>query len=258
MKQARRMQGHPEPSDTIIYGINAVMALLADPNRVVSTLTLLKGGATPRLQALLALARARGVHPRFVARAALDQMTEQGVHQGVAAQASVRQQPGFDEILARLDTSDRGLLVILDGMEDPRNLGAIIRSAEAFGAMAVIVPKDRTAPLSSVAIKASAGAGERVDVVRVVNVARAIDALRQHGVYVYGLAGEGTTRLEGFSFIGTVALVLGSEGKGLRRLTRERCDALLAISMHGQVGSLNVAVAAGIGLYEVQKCRVSP
>ena len=238
-----------------VYGINPVLALLTDLNRSIESISILKGGHGKRLLEAVSMARSRGLRPRFVERVVLDRMTDFAVHQGIVARAGLRQQPTFLQLLERIEQSDEVLLVLLDSIEDPRNLGAVIRSAEAFGAMAVVLPKDRTAPLSSVAIKASAGAGERMDVVRVVNMARAIAELQSRGVHVYGLAGEGEGRLLNFPFSGSVALVLGGEGKGLRRLTREKCDALLAISMGGSVGSLNIAVAVGIGLYEVQRNR---
>ena len=238
-----------------VYGINPVLALLADLNRPIESISILKGGHGKRLLEAVSLARSRGLRPRFVDRVVLDRMTDAAVHQGIVARAGLRQQPTFNQLLEQIEQRNDALLLLLDSIEDPRNLGAVIRSAEAFGAMAVVLPKDRTAPLSSVAIKASAGAGERMDVVRVVNMARAIAELHNRGVHVYGLAGEGEGCLPNFPFSGSVALVLGGEGKGLRRLTREKCDALLAIPMGGLVGSLNIAVAASIGLYEVQRNR---
>ncbi|MBF0462464.1 MAG: 23S rRNA (guanosine(2251)-2'-O)-methyltransferase RlmB [Magnetococcales bacterium] len=237
-----------------VYGLNPVLALLADHQRVVESITFLKGGHGNRLQEAIELARQRGLRPHFADRSTLDRLSQHAVHQGVVARVGVRRQPSFDDILDRVQQATDCLLVLLDSIEDPRNLGAVIRSAEAFGAMAVILPRDRTAPLSAVAVKASAGAGERVDVVRVINLARAIVELQDRGVQVYGLEAEGAQTLDTVAFSGSVALVLGSEGTGLRRLTREKCDALLAIPMAGGVGSLNVAVAAGIGLYAV-RCR---
>ncbi|MEO5362439.1 MAG: 23S rRNA (guanosine(2251)-2'-O)-methyltransferase RlmB [Magnetococcus sp. DMHC-8] len=237
----------------LIHGLNPVLALLADPARVVESITFLKGGHGNRLQEAIDLARQRGLRPHFADRVTLDRLSNQGVHQGVVARVGLRRQPSWDDLLERVQAAPRAVLLLLDGIEDPRNLGAVLRSAEAFGAMAVVLPRDRTAPLSAVAFKASAGAGERLDVVRVINLARAMGELQDRGVRVYGLAAEGGHNLADFSFSGAVALVLGSEGKGLRRLTREKCDGLLSIAMGGEVGSLNVAVAAGIGLYEVQR-----
>ncbi|MBF0418233.1 MAG: 23S rRNA (guanosine(2251)-2'-O)-methyltransferase RlmB, partial [Magnetococcales bacterium] len=168
-----------------------------------------------------------------------------------------RVQPTWDALLDRLDGLEAPILLLLDGIEDPRNLGAIIRSAEAFGVEAVVLPRDRSAPLSGVAVKASAGAAERVDVIRVTNLARAMNELKEYGVRVIGLDGEAGATLQDGTWRGALAWVLGSEGQGLRRLTRERCDAVVAIPMAGGVGSLNVATAAGIALYETRRGRAA-
>ncbi|MEO5352417.1 MAG: 23S rRNA (guanosine(2251)-2'-O)-methyltransferase RlmB [Magnetococcus sp. XQGC-1] len=236
-----------------VYGLNPVLALLQDAGRAVESITFLKGGHGNRLQEAIELARQRGLRPHFADRITLDRLSNHAPHQGVVARVGLRRQPSFDDILDRLQQQTAAILLLLDGIEDPRNLGAVIRSAEAFGAMAVILPRDRSAPLSSVALKAAAGAGERLDVVRVINLARAIGELQERGVRVYGLAAEGEESLAEITFGPLVALVLGGEGKGLRRLTREKCDALVNIPMAGKVGSLNVAVAAGIGLYAVRR-----
>ena len=248
-----------EFSDTdFVYGLNPVLALLQDADRMVESITFLKGGHGNRLQEAVELARQRGLRPHFADRITLDRLSNHAPHQGVVARVGMRRQPSFDDILDRLQQQNKAVLLLLDGIEDPRNLGAVIRSAEAFGAMAVILPRDRTAPLSSVALKAAAGAGERLDVVRVINLARAIGELQERGVQVYGLAAEGEESLADLTFGPLVALVLGGEGKGLRRLTREKCDALVNIPMSGAVGSLNVAVAAGIGLYAVRRQQSLP
>ncbi|MEO5340182.1 MAG: 23S rRNA (guanosine(2251)-2'-O)-methyltransferase RlmB [Magnetococcus sp. MYC-9] len=256
MGRPTELTQHPPdeaPSADLVYGLNPVLALLADAERRLESITFLKGGHGNRLQEAIELSRQRGLRPHFADRVTLDRMSGHGVHQGVVARVGIRRQPSFDDILDRLQRTNRSLLLVLDTIEDPRNLGAVIRSAEAFGVMAVILPRDRTAPLSSAALKASAGAGERVDVVRVINLARAIGELQARGVHVCGLAAEAEQSLADFSFSGSVALVLGSEGKGLRRLTQEKCDTLLSIPIAGTVGSLNVAVAAGIALYEAQR-----
>ncbi|MBF0096891.1 MAG: 23S rRNA (guanosine(2251)-2'-O)-methyltransferase RlmB [Magnetococcales bacterium] len=245
--------GAEEEGGELLYGLNPVLALLADAQRVVESVTVLKGGHGARLQEVVDLARQRGLRPRFVDRVALDRLTQRGVHQGVVARVGVRRQPSFDELLQQVEALPRVCLLLLDGVEDPRNLGAMLRSAEAFAVQAVVLPRDRAAPLSSLANKAAAGAAERVDVVRVVNLARAIEALQELGVQVCGLAAEGQESIGQFSFAAKVAFVLGSEGKGLRRLTRERCDHLLSIPIAGLVGSLNVSVAASIALYECHR-----
>ncbi len=236
-------------SPGVIHGINPVLALLANDQQPVESVTLQRGSRGKRFQELQQRARERGLRPRFADRRHLDEMTGGAVHQGVVARVGVRKQPRWEELLERLETVSDPLLVVLDEVSDPHNLGAVIRSAEAFGALAVILPKDRSAPLSAVAMKASAGAAARLDVVRVTNLARSIEALQRIGVSVYGLDAEGQRTIDEMDFNGPVALVLGSEGKGLRRLTREKCDALLAIPMSGGTASLNVSVAAGVALY---------
>lgn len=239
--------------ENIIFGINPVLALLADPDRSVDSLTVLKGGHGKRLQEAVDLARQRGIRPRFVDRQSLDRLTGGLSHQGLSARAAIRRQPSFKQILPKFLAGKNSLLLLLDSVEDPRNLGAIIRSAEAFGVTAVIVPKDRSAALSASAAKTSAGAAERMDVVRITNLAHTITELKEADVRVVGLVGEEKRSIHEESFSGPTALVLGGEGKGLRHLTRERCDTLVSIPIIGGVGSLNVAVAGGIACYEVRR-----
>lgn len=246
----------PASPAELIYGINPVLALLRDRSRPVEAVTIQKGLHGSRLEELMALSREREVRPRLVEKPALDRLAGGGVHQGVVARAGLRVQPTWGQLLEALKVAREPLLVLLDGVEDPHNLGAVVRSAEVFGAMAVVIPRDRAAPLTAAAAKAAAGAAERLDVVRVTNLARAMGDLRQLGVRLYGLAGEADTPLGGVPMVGGgVALVLGAEGHGLRRLVRESCDALVAIPMAGEVGSLNVSVAAGVALYEVARQR---
>ncbi|MBF0342070.1 MAG: 23S rRNA (guanosine(2251)-2'-O)-methyltransferase RlmB [Magnetococcales bacterium] len=242
----------------VVFGVNPVLAVLGDGARPVESLSLLQGVRGGRLREVELLALERGVKPRFVERPALDRLAGGGVHQGVVLRVGVRVQPTWEGLLERLEERVDPVLVLLDGVEDPRNLGAILRSAEAFGVEAVVLPRDRAAPLSGVAVKASAGAAGRMDTVRVTNLARAMVELKHYGFRVIGLDGAAQDSLHGSGadWRGPLALVLGGEGKGLRRLTRERCDGLLAIPMTGGVGSLNVATAAGIALYELRRRRM--
>jgi 23S rRNA (guanosine2251-2'-O)-methyltransferase len=239
----------------MVIGVNPVQALFADASRPVEYLAVAKGAGGKRIQDIVDKARAQGLRTRFVDRQTLDGMSGGLAHQGVIARAGIRKQPTFKQIIAKVIGNPKALLVLLDGVEDPHNLGAIIRSAESFGAIAVILPKDRSAALSAVAAKASAGAVERLDVVRVTNLTRSIDELKENGVHVIGLAGEEAQNIKKASLKGAVALVMGGEGKGLRRLTRDHCDSLVSIPITGGVGSLNVSVAAGVALYEVQRSR---
>ncbi|MBF0195129.1 MAG: 23S rRNA (guanosine(2251)-2'-O)-methyltransferase RlmB [Magnetococcales bacterium] len=239
----------------MVIGVNPVQALFADANRPVEYLAVAKGAGGKRIQEIVDKARDQGLRTRFVDRQTLDGMSGGLAHQGVIARAGIRKQPTFKQIIAKVIGNPNALLVLLDGVEDPHNLGAIIRSSESFGVIAVILPKDRSAALSAVAAKASAGAVERLDVVRVTNLTRSIDELKEQGVQVVGLAGEEAQEISKASLKGPVALVMGGEGKGLRRLTRDHCDTLVSIPITGGVGSLNVSVAAGVALYEVQRSR---
>nr|CRH07953.1 23S rRNA (guanosine-2'-O-)-methyltransferase rlmB [Candidatus Magnetococcus massalia] len=241
--------------DTILYGINPVRALL-ESGRPVNQIKIANGKGNNRLQQIVDLARDRGLNIQFVERTALDRMVGQGVHQGVVVRTAPRQGLDWGGLLDAVEDNPHTLIVVLDEVEDPHNLGAIMRSAEAFGAMAVVQTKDRSAPLSAAAIKASAGAAERLDLVKVTNLARALEQLQKANVWVVGLAGdEESVPMGDIDFKGPIALVLGNEGRGLRRLTRKHCDQLAAIPMQSAVESLNVSVAGGVALYEVARQR---
>jgi 23S rRNA (guanosine2251-2'-O)-methyltransferase len=178
-------------------------------------------------------------------------------HQG--AVAAVRPLKAWDEhdLLAAISEIDRPLLLVLDGVTDPHNLGACLRTADAAGAHAVVIPKDRAASVDGVVRKVAAGAAEFIPVATVTNLARALDMLKERGVWVAGTDGEAPESLYGADLDRPLALVLGAEGDGMRRLTRERCDFLVRIPMAGNVESLNVSVAAGIALFEVGRQRAS-
>lgn len=232
-----------------VFGVNPVLAILTSKERPIESMVALKGGRGDKFQQALGLAKERGIRPRLVDRQALDRLTGTANHQGLALRVGFRVQPSFEQFLTRIQPHAKDLLIILDGVEDPRNLGAILRTAEAFGALGVVLPKDRAAPLSGAAVKASAGAAERIDVVRVTNLARAMKTLQDKGVQLVGLDGSAELSLDKYAFQGTIALILGNEGKGLRRLTKENCDVLVSIPMQGKTGSLNVAVACGIACH---------
>ncbi|MBF0137360.1 MAG: 23S rRNA (guanosine(2251)-2'-O)-methyltransferase RlmB [Magnetococcus sp. DMHC-1] len=250
MKQTSR-QSDSSPPEALIHGINAVLALLQDSGRGVAAVTVLDGSRNPRLHEIVQLARSRQARLRFVDRATLDRLSGGAVHQGVVAHALPRAQPQWSDLLARISRLPSPILLFLDGIEDPHNLGAILRSAAAFGVEAVVQTKDRSAPLTAVAEKAAAGATAHVDLVRVTNLAQALEELRNLFIPIYGLVGEAPTTLAEVKLTPPLVLVMGGEGSGLRRLTREKCDQLLAIPMAGGVGSLNVSVATGVALYEV-------
>ncbi len=241
-----------------VFGLHAVRSLLERSPARVSLLLALQSRADTRMQAILELAEKANVPVRRVARAELDERAPGVSHQGVVAEMAVAAALSEAELPQFLGGLGRSpLLLILDGVQDPHNLGACLRSADAAGVDAVILPKDRSAPLNAIARKVACGAAETVPVVRVTNLARALRTIRDAGVWLYGAAGEAQQALYDVDLSGPVALVLGGEGKGLRRLTREHCDGLMAIPMAGSVSSLNVSVATGICLFEARRQRAA-
>lgn len=234
-----------------VYGINPVLeALRAGRAAAVRVAP----RADDRLAALVALAESRGVPVTRVAAAHLDRLLGgRGRHQGVVADLREAKSASVEDLVA----GARGapLLVVLDGVEDPRNVGAILRTVDAAGGDGVVRQSRRAAPLGGAAAKASAGAVSHVRIAEVVNVARALEALKAAGVWTVGLAGDAPMPYDAVDYTGPTALVVGAEGSGLRRLVRERCDWLAAIPMRGRVESLNVSVAAGIVLFEAVRQR---
>ena len=229
----------------LIYGINPVLeALRAGRVRELRVVARAEG----RVADLVHAAERAGVPVRRVGAADLDRAARGGVHQGVLAHLEDAQRYDIADLV---DASSRPpLIVVLDGIEDPHNVGAILRTVDAAGASGVIRQSRHAAPLGGAAAKASAGAVSHVKVVDVVNIARALDELKQRGVWTVGLAGGAPTRYDAIDLTLPTAIVVGAEGAGLRRLVRERCDWLVSIPMHGHVESLNVSVAAGIVLFE--------
>jgi 23S rRNA (guanosine2251-2'-O)-methyltransferase len=198
-------------------------------------------------------AESRGVEPKRVSRQRVDELSAGGVHQGVVARVESYPYSGLGEILAPPEP----LVLVLDGVTDPRNLGAALRAAEGAGASGVVIPRDRAAGVTAVAVKASAGASEHVRVARETNLRRAIEEMKEAGLWVYAAETGGTPYTQ-LDLAGPVGLVFGSEGRGVRRLVREACDGAVAIPMLGNVGSLNVSVAAAVLLYEVRRQRGWP
>jgi 23S rRNA (guanosine2251-2'-O)-methyltransferase len=241
----------------IVYGINPVLeALRAGRVRQLRVNEQRVGGrgpASPRLREVLDLARQRGVAVRNVPLDVLERESDRGVHQDVVAEVDdVRDYSVSDLVRGARGTP---LIVVLDGIEDPHNVGAILRTADAAGVDGVVIQTRRSAALGGAAAKASAGAISHVRIAEVVNIARAVEELKEAGVWTVGLASEGATAYDSIDFTVPSAIVLGAEGSGLRRLVRERCDYLASIPMLGHVGSLNVSVSAGIALFEVVRQR---
>ncbi len=241
-----------------VPGFHAVTALLRHRPEDVVELYIDRQRQDARMRSLLERAQLAGVRTVPVDTARLDAIAGGGRHQGVvafvAAQARTR---SLEEVLDALDPRRPALFLVLDGVQDPHNLGACLRVADGAGVDAVIAPKDRAAGLSAAAVKVASGAADTVPYVAVTNLARALHTLKEAGVWVVGAAGEAQKSLYECDLAGPVAWVLGAEGEGLRRLTRELCDELVRIPMLGAVESLNVSVAAGVCLYETVRRRLT-
>jgi len=234
----------------MIYGVHSVSESLKA--RRVSRL-IHERGAGPRVDALVARAAELRIPIETLDRRALDKMTRGGVHQGVAAELEALPAYTVGELIA--ESEGAALIVVLDGIEDPQNVGAILRSADAAGATGVIRQARHAAPLDGATAKASAGAVNHVRIATVVNISRALDELKELGVWTVGFDAAATDVYDSVDFTLPSALVLGAEGTGLRRLVRDTCERLVSIPMAGEVSSLNVSVTAGIGLFEASRQR---
>jgi len=239
-----------------VFGLHAVLSLLQRSPARISLLLVLESRNDERVEEILRLADKANVPVRRVARQELDERVPGVSHQGVLAETGGAPGLGEHDLPAFIEALGRPpFILILDSVQDPHNLGACLRSADAAGIDVVIIPKDKSAPLNATVRKVACGAAETIPVVRVTNLARTLRALRDTGVWIYGAAGEAGTSLYDTDLGGPLALVLGGEGKGLRRLTREHCDGLLSIPLAGSVSSLNVSVATGICLFEAKRQR---
>ena len=242
-----------------VGGIHSVRSALKHGREGVGELWLDRGRRDRRLAELAESARERGIAIRQVTGEQLDRAAPGTRHQGALAWVrgpSARPPQDLDAILDGIH--DAPLLLLLDAVQDPHNLGACLRTADAAGVHAVIAPKDRAVGLTPVVSKVASGAAETVPFIQVTNLARTMDGLKGRGIWLIGTAGEADSELYGRDLRGPLGLVMGGEGEGLRRLTRERCDALVRLPMLGRVESLNVSVAAGICLYEALRQRRSP
>ncbi|CAA0093245.1 23S rRNA (guanosine-2'-O-)-methyltransferase RlmB [Halioglobus japonicus] len=246
-----------------VYGIHAVDSLLRQNAKAVQRLLLQAGRNDKRINGLMELAQNQGVAVDREPRAGLDKLVN-GRHQGAIAQ--VQDSAGVADTASNLwdeaellqavdDKSGAVLILVLDGVTDPHNLGACLRSADAAGVDAVVVPKDNSADLTPVVHKVACGAAEVVPFVRVTNISRTLQALKARGVWLFGTDGDAEKSLYNSDLTASLALVMGAEGKGMRRLTREQCDFLIHLPMAGSVSSLNVSVAAGIFLFEAVRQR---
>jgi 23S rRNA (guanosine2251-2'-O)-methyltransferase len=231
-----------------VYGIRPVVEALGSGRRKVFEVIDAVGN-----EEVAKAACARGVDVKRASRQRVEELAKSGVHQGVVALVEPYPYSGLGEILS----TSEPLVLVLDGVTDPRNLGAVLRAADAAGASGVVIPKDRAVGVTAVAVKASAGASEHVRVARVTNLRRAVDTMKDAGLWVYAAEACGTPYVE-LDLTGAVALVLGSEGQGVRRLVREGCDGTVSIPMLGAVESLNVSVASAVLLYEARRSRGWP
>ncbi|WP_020682218.1 23S rRNA (guanosine(2251)-2'-O)-methyltransferase RlmB [Marinobacterium rhizophilum] len=242
--------------DEILFGQHAVRTALKRDSKRIKRLLVQQGRNDERIQQVIDLAAPVHVRPERVSRQELDRLSDGGVHQGVLVLCDpiLSKDEGFlDQLLDGLEAAP--FLLILDGVTDPHNLGACLRTADAAGVQAVIAPKDKSAPLNSTVSKVACGAAEVVPYVQVTNLARTLQMLQQRGIWITGTAGEAEQMVYDASLTGPMALIMGAEGKGMRRLTRENCDHLVKIPMSGEVSSLNVSVAAGVCLFEAVRQR---
>jgi 23S rRNA (guanosine2251-2'-O)-methyltransferase len=238
----------------ILYGINTVTEALKARGRNFEWVGVAKERKDIRLRRVIDECRKIGVPVRVLTREELDEIAGNAAHQGLVASTSAKQYSDLEDIVA----SRRGefsLVVVLDGVEDPHNLGAILRTADAAGADGVVIPERRSAAVTAAVAKVSAGASEHLPVAKVTNISRALEELKEKGLWVVGLDERGPQTYDAVDYKMHCAVVLGAEGKGLHDLVRRHCDFLVSIPMMGKVPSLNVSVAGGIVLYEVVRQR---
>jgi 23S rRNA (guanosine2251-2'-O)-methyltransferase len=240
----------------VLSGLHPVTEALR-AKRPLERILVAQGAGGPRVQTVIDLARQSGVSVRFEPRPSLDRLAGTAAHQGVVALGAAKKYADLESVTASGSTHERGLLVVLDGVEDPHNLGAIVRTAHAAGAAGVVIPERRAASLTDVVAKAAAGALEHLPIVRVTNVNRTLEELKQQGYWIYGLDERGREEYDGVEYTEPAALVLGAEGRGLHEQVRRHCDVLVRIPMAGKISSLNVSVAAGIVLFEWKRRRSS-
>jgi 23S rRNA (guanosine2251-2'-O)-methyltransferase len=245
----------------IVYGVNAVLEALRAGKRQVETITILQSARPDRLKAVLELAREKGVRVQRVPRLELDRSLGEARHQGVVARIAAAHYADADDLLdslaGKVGTTDPPFALGLDGIEDPRNMGSILRTAECTGVHGVFIAERRAVGLTGVVAKVAAGALEYVPVARVTNLVRLIEQLKERNIWVVGAAGDAKQTHTEWDWTLPAAIFLGNEGHGLHRLVREHCDTLVRIPVVGKLDSLNVSVAAGVLLYEARRQRNS-
>jgi len=243
-------------NEQILAGIQPVATALRCNPASIASLTVTAGSHNQRVKDLVLLAKDAGIVVREDRRETLDQLSGFDKHQDIVARLCTRMSRGEDELLPLLSAVQGDpLVLVLDGVEDPHNLGACLRSAEAAGVHAVVIPKDRAVGLTPVARKSSAGASEIIPLFQVTNLARTLRSLKEAGIWLAGTSDDAGTTIYQQDLTGPLALVMGGEGRGLRRLTLEHCDYQLRIPMSGVIESLNVSVASGVCLFEIHRQR---
>jgi 23S rRNA (guanosine2251-2'-O)-methyltransferase len=244
------------PRAPLIYGVLPVLEALRAETRKIEKIFVVEGANEKRLSNVLSLARQNGILSQTISRDKLSNFVEENVnHQGIIAFVASAEYFDADKLLDKISNKEHSLSVILDGVEDPRNLGAILRVVECVGADGVFIPERRAVGLTETVAKSSAGASEYVKVAKVTNLNRLIEKLKENNVWVVGTSADATINYDDWDWKQSTALVLGGEGKGLHRLVAEKCDVLVKIPLHGKIESLNVSVAAGVILFEAVKQR---
>ncbi len=238
----------------LLYGIHAVEEALRARNRTLDHIEVARERHDQRLQALIDLAREKGISVRFLPREQIDRLARSKSHQGVVAVVASKSYSDPGDMIAN-KRGEHAFLVVLDGVEDPHNLGALIRSADGAGADGIVIPERRAAAVNATVAKASAGASEHVSIARVVNIARTLDELKEQNIWIVGLDERGDRSYDEVDYRMNCAIVLGGEGHGLHDLVRKKCDYQVSIPMAGRVPSLNVSVAGAVVMYEVARQR---
>jgi 23S rRNA (guanosine2251-2'-O)-methyltransferase len=243
-------------TEQVVYGVHAVKALLNSKLRVVKQILVSQERQDQKIQAIISLASQNNIPLQTLPLQKMNQRYMAMNHQGIVAITESLPQFNESDLITLLSQSKKpALILILDGITDPHNLGACLRTADATGVDFVIIPKDKSASITPAVSKVACGAAETVPLVTVTNLARAMDIIKQEGVWIYGAASEATQSLYQLETHTSIALVMGAEGEGLRRLTRDHCDGLFSLPMRGTVESLNISVATGVALYEVLRQR---
>ncbi|MHB8828215.1 MAG: 23S rRNA (guanosine(2251)-2'-O)-methyltransferase RlmB [Syntrophales bacterium] len=236
----------------LTYGINPLVEGLLSHPPAFEKILIARGRGGEELRKILDLAQKAGIPVEYVGREAIERLAPKCVHQGMLGLGREHEYASIEEVVAnRHPESSHDLVILLDGVADPRNLGSVIRTAHCLGANGIVIPENRAASVTASAVKASAGAAELLPVARVVNLVRTIEYLKDAGFWIYGADADAENDISSLPYDGNVALVMGSEGRGIRPLIRKNCDFLISVPMRGRVTSLNVSVATGVILFEI-------